>query len=450
MRRIFLLLLAAGSLAVAGGAATRPHYGGTLHVATAAAPTTLDPAESGDSFARRNISRLLFDTLVALDARGVPLPALAISWSAESGNQRWQFVLRRGVTFSDGTPLRSDAVAASLRVANPGWKIFSAGDAVAIELDAPDPELPAELALPRNSVVRRDGKLLGTGPFVASQWDPGKKLTLKARDDYWDGRAFLDSVEVEMGRGLREQMIALELGRADLVEAAAEQSRRAATEGRRVGRSAPLELMAIVFAHGPQSPEEARLREALSLSLDRKQLNQVLLQGGGEVSASLLPNWMTGYSFLFPTDADLPRANQIRAEVRKVPTWTLGYDPGDTVARVIAERITLDARNAGLSIQPTASASADARLVRVPLASLDGRVALAELASVLGLPQPKLQSSSAEDLYAAENALLQTHRVLPLLHLRVVSVMSDSVQGWRGESSGSWRLPDVWLSVGKP
>jgi peptide/nickel transport system substrate-binding protein len=448
MRRIFLLLLAANSLALAGGAATRPHYGGTLHVTLAAAPATLDPADA-DSITRRNISRLLFDTLVTLDARGVPLPALATSWSAESGNQRWQFVLHRGVTFSDGSPLKSDAVAASLRVANPAWKIFSAGEAVAIELDAPDPELPAELALARNSIVRREGKLLGTGPFVATQWDPGKKLTLTARDDYWDGRVFLDSVEIEMGRGLREQMIALELGHADLAEAA-EQSRRAATEGRRVSRSAPLELMAIVFAHDPQSPEEARLRAALSLSLDRQQLNQVLLQGGGEVSASLLPNWMTGYGFLFPTDADLPRANQLRAEVRKVPTWTLGYDSGDTVARVVAERIALDARKAGLSIQPTASASADARLVRVPLASLDGQVALMQLASTLGLPQPKLQSSSAEDLYSAENALLQTHRVLPLLHLRVVSVMSDAVQGWSGESSGNWRLPDAWLTLEKP
>ena len=52
--------------AMAAGAETRPQYGGTLHVAMRAAPASLDPTDrsQADSFARRGLTRLMFDTLV--------------------------------------------------------------------------------------------------------------------------------------------------------------------------------------------------------------------------------------------------------------------------------------------------------------------------------------------------------------------------------------------------
>ena len=165
--------------AFGGGAAARPHYGGTLHVEMRAAPTSLDPADAAqpDWSGYRNLSSLMFDTLVSLDAQGKPEAALATSWQAESGDQRWQFFLRRGVTFQDGAPVTPDAVAASLRKTNPTWKVFSEGEAVVIERDSPAPNLPAELSLARNAIARREGgRISGTGPFAISQWNPGKKI----------------------------------------------------------------------------------------------------------------------------------------------------------------------------------------------------------------------------------------------------------------------------------
>src|SRR5438094_9628225 len=107
--------------ALAGMAETRPQYGGTLRVATHAAPMSLDPADTiqPDSFARRNLMLLIFETLVTTDEGGRLRPALAASWQSSSGNQRWQFRLRPGVKFHDGTPLTPEMVAASLRTANP-------------------------------------------------------------------------------------------------------------------------------------------------------------------------------------------------------------------------------------------------------------------------------------------------------------------------------------------
>jgi hypothetical protein len=110
----------------------------------------------------------------------------------------------------------------------------------------------------------------------------------------------------------------------------------------------------------------------------------------------------------------------------------------------------LNALDAGLVLLdpfslPTKSTVAEIRLVRIPLASLDARVALTDLAARIGLPQPKFNGESADDLYAAENALLQSQRVIPLLHLRSVAAISPRVQDWTEERDGEWRLENVWL-----
>ena len=455
MRLTAFPLLVASSLLWAAGssAAVRPHYGGILHVEMRAAPASLDPADSSqtDWFGVRDLCSLMFETLVSLDEQGKPQPGLASSWQAEPGSQRWQFFLRRGVTFQGGAPVTPDAVAASLRRTNPTWKVFAEGEAVVIERDSAAPDLPAELSLVRNSIVQRDGgKISGTGPFAVSAWDLGKRLSLVAREDYWGGRVFIDAIEIELGKSFREQMIAFDLGKAQVVEVAPEQAHRAVAEGRHIDSSAPIELIALVFSRDSQSPDDGRQRQAFALSLDRESLNTVVLQGGGEPAGGLLPNWMTGYDFLFPSSMNLDLARQIRSEIPHTTSWSVGYDPDDSIARVIAERVVLNARDAGLGMQITSASNVDLRIVRVPLISLDAQIALGEAATGLGLSAPKFVSPSVDDLYNAENKLLQSQRVIPLLHLRTSYAVSNGLKNWRTARDGSWRLPDVWLGAEKP
>jgi ABC-type transport system substrate-binding protein len=452
MKRIALTLIAAVASVVCVAAlkgATRPHYGGALRVSMRAAPMSLDPADpnQAQSTVVRNLAELIFDTLTTLDFRGLPQPALAASWQAEPGNQRWRFYIRPGVTFQDGAPVSPDAVAASLRAVNAKWKIFPAEESVVIECEAPTPDLPAQLALERYSIARRGGKLAGSGPFVVVSWNPGKRLTLLARDEYWGGRAFVDSIEVEMGRNLREQTIALNLGKADVIEITPEEVRRAVTEGHLVKSSVPAEFMGLLFAREQVSADELRLRQALAFSIDRATMNNVLLQGGGEPAGGILPNWMTGYAFLFPAQADLPHARQLRGEVHEASSWTLAYDPSDALARVIAERIILSAHDSGMVLQLATNRAADIRLVRFPLASLDPQIALTEAAATLGLPPPKFNRDSADRTYAAEKALLQSERVIPLFHLREAIEASSNVQGLTEDRDGRWKFQNVWLGT---
>jgi len=439
--------------ALAAKAETRPQYGGVLHVAMRAAPTSLDPADSTqlDSFARRSLTLLMFDTLVISGANGRIEPALATSWEASPGNQRWQFQIRRGVNFHDGTPLTAEIAAASLRAANPSWKMSAYADSLVIESNSSDPELLAELVLPRNAIVKRnpENTLSGTGPFHVVDWQPGKKLSLAAEENCWRGRPFLDTIEIEMGKSFRDQMTALELGKADLVEVAPEQTHRVSQEGRRLAGSTPIEMLALLFTRDAASPDEKLLREALALSVERGSIRNVLLQGAGQPAASILPNWMSGYGFVFPTDADLPRARHAREQVRNIPTWTVGYDGSDSMARLLTERIALNAKDAGLLLQPTSTATADLRLVRIPLASPDPWIALASVGALAGTPAGK-EGGSVDELYTQEVAMLATQRMIPLFHLPASYAASATLKNWALQPDGNWTLADAWLEIGKP
>jgi len=444
-----LLAISSILLAAMAHAETRPQYGSTLRMATRIAPQNLDPTDKSqpDSIARRNLSRLMFETLVTLDDRGRLSPALATSWQAAPGNQRWQFFLRRGVKFHDGSPLTPEAAAAALRAANPDWNVSVAGDSVVIERDTRDPDLPAKLALICNSVTRRSeaGTVVGTGPFHVASWLPGKKLSLVAHENYWGGRAFVDALEIDLGRATRDQLIALDLGKADIAEVAVEQSRRAATEGRRVASSAPIELLALIFARNNTTPDDAKLREALALCIDRKSIRDVVLQGGGEASGGILPNWVSGYGFVFPAEQNMVRAQQLRSEVKYAPTWTLGYDVDDPLARVLAERIELNARDAGIRLQLNANPTADLRLTRTTLASVNGQIALAAAASSIGIPLPKISGEAADDLYQAENGILRTQKVIPLFQLPTSYAVGATVKDWAESRDGTLHLDNIWL-----
>jgi len=448
-----------------------------------AAPASLDPAElvpagiisanpaQPDSFAVRSLTMLMFDTLVTTDENGRIQPGLATSWQAsqanQQGNQRWQLRIRRGVKFHDGMPLSVEVAAASLRAANPAWNVSANADSVVIEWNGPDSELLAELALARNAIVKRspDAAPSGTGPFRVVDWQPGKNLTLAADEDCWRGRPFLDSIEIEMGKSFREQMTALELGKADLVEVAPEQTHQFSQyqfsqyqssqyhdsqAGRRLASSAPVELLALLFARDVASPDEKLLREALALSVERGSIKSVLLQGAGQPAAGILPNWMSGYGFVFPAATDLTRARQAREQVRALPTWSVGYDNNDPMAKLLAERVALNAKDAGLVLQPTTAAAADLRLIRIALASADPWVTLKQVAATAGVTLPKKNGSSAEDLYSAEQAVLAAQRLIPLFHLPVNYAASPALKDWAPGSQGGWRLADVWLGSDKP
>ena len=398
----------------------------------------------------------MFDRLVELDLRGLPQPGLAASWQHDPDFRRWLFHLRSGILLHNGSSLRPHLVAMSLAASNPNWRVRLQGEDIVIESTSPLPNLPAELACARNSIVvhTETGAVVGTGPFRVSSWEPGKHLALTANEDYWGGRPFLDSIEVALGRAQRDQAIDLQLGRTDVAEVSPDQVRRAQQDGQRIAVSAPAELIALAFSDKP-SVKEPALREAISLSIDRSAIQGTLLQKQGEAAAGLLPQWVSGYSFLFRVTADVERARQLRSDLASTPSLTLAYDWSDPLARAIAERVSVNARDIGITIQPygenlqARGANADVRVVRLPLAASDPAVALSAISAASGR-QGAMPADSPENLYAADRALRNDFRLVPIAYVPQAWALSTRVRNWVTPREAGWRLTDVWLEEDKP
>ena len=140
--------------------------------------------------------------------------------------------------------------------------------------------------------------------FTLASWDAGRRAVFAAEENAPGGRPFLDSVEIQMARPLRDQAMDLGLGKADVVElepATPAAPRPAARCG------LPRRCGCWRWCSRPRVAD-ARIREALALAVDRTAIYNVLLQRQGEISGALLPQWLSGYAFLFPAAADLARA----------------------------------------------------------------------------------------------------------------------------------------------
>jgi peptide/nickel transport system substrate-binding protein len=461
IRHVLLSASLAASMVVIAAAETRPHYGGTLRVTLQSAPLVLEMsanAAPSDYWDAVRMLSLIGDTLVKLDAQGRPQPALALAWQSDASARHWQFTLRRGVKFHDGGAASPAAIAPILGAIHPHWSVRASADSVSIDSDSSMPSLLAELALSRNLLLKRNanGVLIGTGAFVVAEWQPGKLLKLAANEESWTGRPFVDAVEIELGKSLRDQTISLELDKTDLIETSSPAA--SGSQRRGVGSSSlslPVELLALVFSADSRA-QDPRLREALALAIDRKPIQSVLLKGAGELAASILPNWMTGYSGIFPVQADPQRARVVLADSRQ-PALNLSYDPKDPQARLIAERIALNAREVGVTLQVSLSGKEDIRLMRVVLPSPNPETSLGEAARQLGLPQPTFLGTahSLDELYQAERGLLDGHAVIPLFHLPLESTASERVRNWEPDRFGDWggarsSLADLWLASQPP
>jgi hypothetical protein len=239
-----------------------------------------------------------------------------------------------------------------------------------------------------------------------------------------------------MGRPMRDR--AIELGRAEIAELAPSELRRVPA-GQRVWTSSPVRVMALVFG---QRVEDARVREALALAVDRTAIHNVLLAGQGEISGALLPQWISGYAFLFPALKDAARA---RSLVSRLPAAAraLSLAADD---RAIADRIALNARDVGLAVTVVAPpANADVRLTQARVTSTNGAQALALLAAAFGLDEPA-KGETPEALYAAERALLDGSRAVPLFHLPDLYAVSPRVKGGPGITPlGEWGFETLWI-----
>jgi len=460
-----LILFGTAATALAATPSTRPAYGGILRVQKSGRVVTLDPrqwpSDSIQAAATEQLASLVFDRLVRLDDHGVTQPALAVSWQHDMQAKRWQFRMREGAKFANGSPLTPEASALALQqLLGNEFDVSATSDSVVILADHSLPDLPAQLATGRYFIFHSaaDGTLSGTGPFRVTEWPTGDAPTnviLTANESCWAGRPFVDGIEIILGVDLQKRANAIAFGQADVVELTASQVRLVGQRGVRTASSDPVELFALQFDLARPAVQDARIREAISAAVDRASIADVVLQRQGVPAGSLLPNWLSGYAFLFPTALDLPRTKElltaIGRKVSRAAPLVLVYDSGDDEARAVAERVAVNLKEAGIAVQLSAQTTGSAtkpwagemRLVHQRITSPDPAVALSALLDSLREPIPALDTPQQD--YAAERAPIDAFRVIPLVHVTESYGLGPQVRDWMAPRWGGWRLEDVWL-----
>jgi peptide/nickel transport system substrate-binding protein len=461
-----LLALAAAASAPIVHASTRPQFGGTLRVQISERIAAIDPrqwpSDSIQAAAIERVASLVFDRLVHFDDRGLLQPALATSWQHDAQWKRWEFRLRQGVKFSDGTPLAPPIAAMALQqLLGISFDVSANSNSVVILSDQSVPDLLVRLATGRYYVFRAgdDGSLAGTGPFLETARESlgGSEMVIfVANESCWAGRPFVDKIGLMLGVDPQQQANAIAFGQADVVELPASQARLTAQRGVRTVSSDLVELFALQFDMSRPAVQDVRLREAISAAIDRTSIAEVILQRQGIAAGSLLPNWVSGYTFLFPSAQNLPRTKVLLAttgrQVSRATPLVLVYDSADVEVRAVAERVAVNLKEAGIAVQlsgQTASSATkvsggDMRLVRERITSPDIAVALPVLLTSLREPGAVLETP--EQAYAAERAPIDAFRVIPLVHVSESYGLSPQVRDWMPPRWGGWRLEEVWLA----
>lgn len=155
--------------------------------------STLDPITSPDGM-QQTVGSLLYEGLFRLDSRFEPQKSLCESYTYDPQELRYTFTLRPGVTFSDGSPLTTADVKASLDRARGSERyaarlsaitsVTAKDDHLVVSLSSPNTALPSLLDIPIiKKGTEKDSVPIGTGPYFFSQEEHGAFLI--ANQSWW-------------------------------------------------------------------------------------------------------------------------------------------------------------------------------------------------------------------------------------------------------------------------
>jgi peptide/nickel transport system substrate-binding protein len=200
-----------------GGAPTaagQPKRGGTLRIGRSNEPSNLDGSLISPYGV--NSTWMALDRLMAYDDNLQPQPRLAESWELRSDSTQIKLNLRHGVTFHGGRDFTSDDVKYSLlRVRDPK---IGAAQLLAFSSWFTDIQTPDKYTIVLKTDVPRAGifdafeylyivdqptvegpdaktKVVGTGPFMWSEWQPGVSLRMDRNPNFWEaGKPYFDAL----------------------------------------------------------------------------------------------------------------------------------------------------------------------------------------------------------------------------------------------------------------
>ncbi|HTJ94054.1 MAG TPA: ABC transporter substrate-binding protein, partial [Pararobbsia sp.] len=330
----------AASSAAPSSAAARPTP--LIRVAGLTPAGAIDPLTISDPASVPLLNQTC-DYLVIDDEQGKLVPSLATAWHPNSKGDVWTFTLRDGVKFHDGQTLNAkDVVATFDRLTDPATGsaalsafkgVLSKGGTHAVDartvefhLDAPNGNFPYYVSsdsynaviLPASYAGGFEKSFIGTGPFRLEQYQPQRGATFVRNPTYWGSPAIPDRVQFAFYADTPAQLLAMQGRQADVMP------NMTVLSGLSMLNNPAFKVLAVkssshrqIHMRCDQGPfVDARVREALALSLDRDAMTRGLFRGRAQLGndSPFAPEFASTDASVPQRRADLGRARQLLGE----------------------------------------------------------------------------------------------------------------------------------------
>ncbi|MEJ2630745.1 MAG: ABC transporter substrate-binding protein [Acidihalobacter sp.] len=353
-RRDFLK--SAGALGVgfvAGGAlalnpstaeAANVKRGGTLRVA-APATKSIDPLKI-DNAGAIAIVQQVGEYLVWAEPDLSLRPVLATAWHTTDGGKTWIFKLRKGVRFHDGREMTADDVVTTFeRLVDPNKASVARGQlsflkpggttrvdkyTVKFSLERAIGQFPYytqiynAVILPKDYAGNFAENPVGTGPFKLISYKPQQSVSYVRNEHYWDaGKPYLDKVEIGLYGSPQPMILALQGDETDMMLAVSANDAKPLARDKNIhidrAHSSATRLLCMRVDQKPF--DDARVRKAVALCLNRPAMVKALLAGAGQVAddSPIAP--------IFGLKTDVQQRKQDIAQARKLLA-AAGYSQG--------------------------------------------------------------------------------------------------------------------------
>jgi peptide/nickel transport system substrate-binding protein len=324
-----------------GSASATPTKGGTLRLASQVPAAAVNPITIADQ-GGANLLAQAGDFLILDNSQAGHLqPMLATSWSHNGDGSVWTFKLRKGVKFHNGSPLSADDVVYTFQqqsdpksaanalstfagVLKPDGVVKVDASTVAFHLESPVGNFPYIISSDNyNMIIVPKGTdfstwqqtFIGTGPFKLQSYKQNVSASFVANSDYWGGKPHLDSTIFNFYASQAPQILALQGGTVDVVDLFVASGAQALLSNPsykiiKVKASSHRELS---MRNDLRPFNDARVRQAIALSLDRPGMVNALLYGTGVVAND--SPFAPKYPF---TDTSVPQRVQNIAKAKQL------------------------------------------------------------------------------------------------------------------------------------